>query len=153
MWSQLCLHCQPVRRRLSRILLGHWLYLFLSTWPVIFLAIFRVWFVIVIVYVYVCVLQMAKAGFFHIPSTVEPDLVRCFVCQKELDGWDPTDDPWYVWWAPIYAMVSMLISGYSITCTSLKYLYLTFLLSLPLADFQHCHTQLPLPGSPGSSAF
>ncbi|XP_065179658.1 baculoviral IAP repeat-containing protein 5.2-like [Sycon ciliatum] len=38
--------------------------------------------------------NMAKAGFFHIPSAMEPDLVRCFVCQKELDGWDPDDDPW-----------------------------------------------------------
>jgi Inhibitor of Apoptosis domain len=40
--------------------------------------------------------QMAAAGFFHCPTDQEPDLVRCFVCHKELDGWEPTDDPWYV---------------------------------------------------------
>lgn len=39
---------------------------------------------------------MAEAGFYHCPSDCEPDLVRCYVCQKELDGWDPTDDPWQV---------------------------------------------------------
>ena len=39
--------------------------------------------------------QMAEAGFYHTPTDCEPDLVRCFVCGKELDGWEPTDDPWY----------------------------------------------------------
>merc|ERR1712029_910019 len=24
----------------------------------------------------------------------EPDLARCYFCRKELDGWDPEDDPW-----------------------------------------------------------
>ena len=38
--------------------------------------------------------KMAEAGFFHIPSDSEPDLVRCFVCLKELDGWEPQDDPY-----------------------------------------------------------
>ena len=30
--------------------------------------------------------NMAAAGFFHIPSESEPDLVKCFACLKELDG-------------------------------------------------------------------
>lgn len=38
--------------------------------------------------------NMAKAGFFHTPTDKEPDLVKCFCCLKELDGWDPEDDPW-----------------------------------------------------------
>eukprot|EP00794_Sanderia_malayensis_P009276 gene9276-10254_t len=38
--------------------------------------------------------KMAEAGFYHTPSENEPDLVTCFVCYKELDGWEPTDDPW-----------------------------------------------------------
>ncbi|XP_041473201.1 baculoviral IAP repeat-containing protein 5-like [Lytechinus variegatus] len=41
-----------------------------------------------------CVPQkLAEAGFYHIPSEQEPDAVRCFMCQKELDGWEPDDDP------------------------------------------------------------
>lgn len=38
--------------------------------------------------------KMAEAGFFHVPSENEPDLVKCFLCLKELDGWEPEDDPW-----------------------------------------------------------
>ncbi|XP_022080426.1 baculoviral IAP repeat-containing protein 5-like [Acanthaster planci] len=37
--------------------------------------------------------KMAAAGFYHCPTAQEPDLVRCFMCFKELDGWEPTDDP------------------------------------------------------------
>lgn len=37
--------------------------------------------------------RMAEAGFYHCPTENEPDLVRCYVCFKELDGWDPSDDP------------------------------------------------------------
>lgn len=40
--------------------------------------------------------KMALAGFFHTPTETEPDLVKCFVCLKELDGWESEDDPWYV---------------------------------------------------------
>ena len=39
---------------------------------------------------------MAEAGFYHTPSENEPDLVTCYVCCKEMDGWEPTDDPWFV---------------------------------------------------------
>ncbi|XP_064594628.1 baculoviral IAP repeat-containing protein 5-like [Liolophura sinensis] len=38
--------------------------------------------------------KMAEAGFFHCPTEQEPDAVKCFVCGKELDGWEPDDDPW-----------------------------------------------------------
>ena len=38
--------------------------------------------------------KMAEAGFYCCGSVSEPDLVRCFFCRKELDGWDPEDDPW-----------------------------------------------------------
>ncbi|XP_048839876.1 baculoviral IAP repeat-containing protein 5b isoform X1 [Brienomyrus brachyistius] len=38
--------------------------------------------------------QMAKAGFVHCPSENEPDVVSCFFCLKELEGWEPQDDPW-----------------------------------------------------------
>ena len=24
----------------------------------------------------------------------EPDLVKCYYCQREIDGWEPEDDPW-----------------------------------------------------------
>nr|XP_002733289.1 PREDICTED: baculoviral IAP repeat-containing protein 5-like [Saccoglossus kowalevskii] len=38
--------------------------------------------------------KMAAAGFFHCPTDQEPDLAKCFMCFKELDGWEPDDDPW-----------------------------------------------------------
>ncbi len=37
---------------------------------------------------------MADAGFYFVGTEVEPDLVRCFWCRRELDGWEPDDDPW-----------------------------------------------------------
>uniref|UniRef100_L7LZH2 Putative baculoviral iap repeat-containing protein 5 n=1 Tax=Rhipicephalus pulchellus TaxID=72859 RepID=L7LZH2_RHIPC len=37
--------------------------------------------------------RMAAAGFYHCPTENEPDLARCYVCFKELDGWEPSDDP------------------------------------------------------------
>ncbi|VVC41669.1 BIR repeat [Cinara cedri] len=37
--------------------------------------------------------KMVEAGF-YCPNTNEPDLVKCFSCFIELDGWEPTDDPW-----------------------------------------------------------
>lgn len=36
--------------------------------------------------------NLAAAGFYFIGSKGE-DIVRCFMCRKELDGWDPRDDP------------------------------------------------------------
>lgn len=38
-------------------------------------------------------LQMAKAGFIHTPSKTSPDVAMCFFCLKELEGWQPEDDP------------------------------------------------------------
>ncbi|XP_054581545.1 baculoviral IAP repeat-containing protein 5-like [Eptesicus fuscus] len=37
--------------------------------------------------------RMAAAGFVHCPTENEPDLVECFFCFKELEGWEPDDDP------------------------------------------------------------
>ncbi|KAJ0036804.1 hypothetical protein NQD34_005481 [Periophthalmus magnuspinnatus] len=38
--------------------------------------------------------KMAKAGFVHCPGENEPDVVCCFFCLIELEGWEPDDDPW-----------------------------------------------------------
>jgi len=38
--------------------------------------------------------KMAEAGFFHCPTSQVPDGVRCFSCYKEMDSWEPEDDPW-----------------------------------------------------------
>ncbi|KAK0095664.1 hypothetical protein PV326_007708 [Microctonus aethiopoides] len=38
--------------------------------------------------------HMAAAGFICVGGVDEPDLVECFICSKQLDGWDSTDDPW-----------------------------------------------------------
>ena len=38
---------------------------------------------------------MAEAGFYHIALNNDySDCVRCFVCFKELEGWEDGDDPW-----------------------------------------------------------
>lgn len=36
---------------------------------------------------------MAAAGFVHCPSENGPDVAQCFFCLKELEGWEPDDDP------------------------------------------------------------
>ncbi|XP_051158137.1 baculoviral IAP repeat-containing protein 5 [Leptopilina boulardi] len=38
--------------------------------------------------------KMAAAGFYFVGNKNEPDLVECFICSKQLDGWEPNDDPW-----------------------------------------------------------
>ncbi|KAJ8972432.1 hypothetical protein NQ314_000188 [Rhamnusium bicolor] len=38
--------------------------------------------------------KMAEAGFIFIGNKHDPDAVKCFFCNKSLDGWDSTDDPW-----------------------------------------------------------
>ena len=38
--------------------------------------------------------RMAEAGLYFCGGDNEPDLVRCYFCRKELDGWEPEDDPW-----------------------------------------------------------
>ncbi|NXU54291.1 BIRC5 protein, partial [Turnix velox] len=37
--------------------------------------------------------QMAAVGFLHCPSENSPDVAQCFFCLKELEGWEPDDDP------------------------------------------------------------
>lgn len=39
---------------------------------------------------------MVAAGFYVIGDNNEPDLVECFICGKQLDGWEAQDDPWLV---------------------------------------------------------
>ncbi|XP_023013794.1 baculoviral IAP repeat containing deterin [Leptinotarsa decemlineata] len=38
--------------------------------------------------------KMAEAGFIFTGNKQEPDAVKCFLCNKALDGWESTDDPW-----------------------------------------------------------
>ncbi|XP_072753502.1 baculoviral IAP repeat-containing protein 5 [Anoplolepis gracilipes] len=38
--------------------------------------------------------SMVAAGFYAIGEDAEPDLVECFICGKQLDGWEAHDDPW-----------------------------------------------------------
>lgn len=37
--------------------------------------------------------NMASAGFYCVGTKREPDLAKCYVCLKELDGWEEDDDP------------------------------------------------------------
>lgn len=38
--------------------------------------------------------SMAAAGFYSISKRKNDTSVKCFVCLKELDGWEARDDPW-----------------------------------------------------------
>jgi len=38
--------------------------------------------------------QMAEAGFYSSGKKSEADLAMCYICGKELDGWEEEDDPW-----------------------------------------------------------
>jgi len=37
---------------------------------------------------------MAAAGFYCTGNNDELDSVECFICGKQLDGWEQEDDPW-----------------------------------------------------------
>ncbi|KAL5477005.1 hypothetical protein ACEPAI_3192 [Sanghuangporus weigelae] len=39
---------------------------------------------------------LAEAGFFFKPSKDDPDNVQCFICKKELAGWDEDDNPFEI---------------------------------------------------------
>ncbi|XP_047995398.1 baculoviral IAP repeat-containing protein 5 [Leguminivora glycinivorella] len=39
--------------------------------------------------------NMAEAGFYSVATgDDDADAAKCFLCGKELDGWEPEDDPW-----------------------------------------------------------
>lgn len=39
--------------------------------------------------------NMAEAGFYSVATGNEDaDAAKCFLCGKELDGWEASDDPW-----------------------------------------------------------
>ncbi|PZC75299.1 baculoviral IAP repeat-containing protein 5 [Helicoverpa armigera] len=39
--------------------------------------------------------NMAEAGFYSVATGIEDaDAAKCFLCGKELDGWEAKDDPW-----------------------------------------------------------
>uniref|UniRef100_A0A8D0CA38 Baculoviral IAP repeat-containing protein 5 n=1 Tax=Salvator merianae TaxID=96440 RepID=A0A8D0CA38_SALMN len=41
-----------------------------------------------------CILiRMVEAGFIHCPSENASDVVQCIICFKELEAWEPEDDP------------------------------------------------------------
>lgn len=37
--------------------------------------------------------ELAKAGFYFDPHPTNPDNVTCFLCHKQMDGWEPEDNP------------------------------------------------------------
>lgn len=52
---------------------------------------------------------MASAGFYHRPFDGSIDNVCCFMCNKNLDGWEPTDEAWkeHVKHAPFCPLVRL----------------------------------------------
>lgn len=60
---------------------------------------------------------MAEAGFIYTGSKQEPDSVKCFFCDKSLDGWESNDDPWkeHIQHAPDCAFAKLQKSQENIT--------------------------------------
>ncbi|KAJ3514152.1 hypothetical protein NLJ89_g2534 [Agrocybe chaxingu] len=42
--------------------------------------------------------SLAEAGFYYDPSFDDPDNVTCYICEKELGGWEEDDDPFLIHW-------------------------------------------------------
>ena len=42
--------------------------------------------------------KLAEAGFYYNPSWEDQDNVACFMCGKELSGWEEDDDPFQIHW-------------------------------------------------------
>ncbi|TNN38603.1 Baculoviral IAP repeat-containing protein 5.1 [Liparis tanakae] len=63
--------------------------------------------------------NMAKAGFVHTPSGNSPDVAMCFFCLKELEGWEPEDDPQLVKQDFVVVSLSSLVDEGS-GCSSLR---------------------------------
>ena len=91
--------------------------------------------------------QLAEAGFYHCPTDNEPDVVKCYVCLKELDGWAPEDDPWYVSYVLLLLLsvvenVPSPIFYYIVTKPSTKLIVTFFFTNLRHGHFSAIYTQL-----------
>ena len=38
-------------------------------------------------------MQLAETGFYFCGTDDSPDAVKCFMCEKDLDGWESSDNP------------------------------------------------------------
>lgn len=65
---------------------------------------------------------MADAGFYCIGNNDEPDLVECFICGKQLNGWEREDDPWSVIYANFICIYSYWKSYFK-TCLYIFLIY------------------------------
>ncbi|XP_035777385.1 baculoviral IAP repeat-containing protein 5-like [Anopheles albimanus] len=68
--------------------------------------------------------KMAEAGFYWHGTEQEVDIAACFVCGKELDGWEESDDPWveHQKHAPQCAFVKYGRAEGDLTCEEFGYL-------------------------------
>ena len=44
-------------------------------------------------YIWLKIVQLARAGFFYQPTSEAEDNCECFLCHVKLDGWEDGDDP------------------------------------------------------------
>ena len=42
--------------------------------------------------------SLAEAGFFFTPGFIDRDTVTCYMCEKQLGGWEAEDDPFDIHW-------------------------------------------------------
>ncbi|KAJ1657176.1 hypothetical protein IWQ61_003379 [Dispira simplex] len=59
---------------------------------------------------------LAKAGFYFNPQPLSQDAVQCFLCNKSLDGWEHSDDPFEEHYshAPDCAWAMVICDGYRV---------------------------------------
>lgn len=76
--------------------------------------------------------KMAEAGFIFIGNKREPDAVKCFFCNKHLDGWESTDDPWkeHIKHAPNCSFAKLQTSQNNITLQQTMVLRRDYLINI-----------------------
>lgn len=59
---------------------------------------------------------LAAAGFFFVPSADDPDNVQCFMCSKELGGWEEEDDPYRIHWEKCAGSCAWALARCGVVC-------------------------------------
>lgn len=87
---------------------------------------------------------MAEAGFFWTGTKEEPDSAQCFVCNKQMDGWESTDDPWQEHKSHAEKCPFVVIGKREemLTCTELNDLWVTMAKNLVEIKFKLLNKEL-----------
>ncbi|XP_056631138.1 baculoviral IAP repeat-containing protein 5-like [Diorhabda sublineata] len=88
--------------------------------------------------------KMAEAGFIFVGDEDERDAVKCFFCNKHLDGWESTDNPWkeHLKHAPNCSFAKLETSQNNITLDQALKLRRDYLINILNAHFNDIDNEL-----------